>query len=218
MNYKKIYDAIIDRASKRKIDGYKEHHHIVPRCMDGDDSKSNLVSLTPEEHYLCHQLLVKIFPNKRSLIYAAQMMCNSSNGARVNNKLYGWIKRAISADRKHNNPSKRPDVREKISTSLKGNVPWNKGKKGIQRAWNRGLKHTDYTKELMSKNHRCKRGFKPSFEGRVHNQETKDKISKALKEKGVMPPSAKGRKLSGETRERMRISQQLRRNREQNGK
>lgn len=218
MDYRKIYDEIIARANNRVINGYTEKHHIVPRCMGGTDDSTNLVSLTPEEHYLCHQLLVKIFPGEKKLVYAAQLMCYSSNGLRTGNKLYGWIRKAISADRKNNNPACRPDVREKISTSLKGNIPWNKDLKGSQLAWNKGISHSVESKELMSKNHRSKRGFKPSFEGKNHTIETKKKISDRLKEKEIVPPSAKGRKLSKETREKMKLSQQIRRARENNEK
>jgi 5-methylcytosine-specific restriction endonuclease McrA len=60
MNYKKIYERIIDRARSRDLLSYKERHHIIPRCLGGSDDISNLVDLTPEEHYVCHQLLVKI--------------------------------------------------------------------------------------------------------------------------------------------------------------
>lgn len=51
-------------------------------------------------------------------------MSDSHKGAK--NYLYG----------KH--PS--DETRKKISETLKGRVPWNKGKKGLQTAWNKGLK------------------------------------------------------------------------------
>lgn len=70
-----------------------EIHHILPRCMGGVDDKTNLVKLTPEEHYLAHLLLVKIYPDSRELIYAAKMMTVSSLSQRRSNKLYGWLKR-----------------------------------------------------------------------------------------------------------------------------
>ena len=41
MNYKKIYQQLIDRALSRTLTGYKERHHIVPKCMGGDNSKLN---------------------------------------------------------------------------------------------------------------------------------------------------------------------------------
>lgn len=93
MNYQKIYQALINRAKSRTLIGYKETHHIVPRCMGGTDDHTNLVELTPEEHYVAHQLLVKIHTEDKRLLYAAVMMCSN----RINNKLYGWIRRRLSA-------------------------------------------------------------------------------------------------------------------------
>ena len=39
MNYTKIYNDLIERAKTRKLDGYKEVHHIIPRCMGGGNEK-----------------------------------------------------------------------------------------------------------------------------------------------------------------------------------
>ena len=92
MNYKKHYDLLIERAKSRKQNGYVEYHHIVPRCLGGSDNTENLVALTPEEHYVAHQLLVKIYPKNFSLIKAATMMIPN----RPSNKLYGWLRRKLS--------------------------------------------------------------------------------------------------------------------------
>lgn len=91
MNYKKIYDQLISKGQTRLLEGYSERHHIIPRCMSGSDELSNLVALTPEEHYVAHQLLVKIYPTNHKLVYAARMM----GSCRQNNKEYGWIRRKI---------------------------------------------------------------------------------------------------------------------------
>lgn len=87
MNYKKIYNSIIDRAKTRIVEGYTELHHIVPKCLGGSNDSENLVSLTAEEHYIAHLLLVKIYPDNRSLWYAANMMANR------NNKMYAWTRK-----------------------------------------------------------------------------------------------------------------------------
>lgn len=93
MNYKKIYDTLIEKARTRELDSqYYEKHHIVPRCQGGTDEPSNLVKLTPEEHYVAHQLLAKAHPTHRGLMHAALMMCVN----RPSNKLYGWIRRRVS--------------------------------------------------------------------------------------------------------------------------
>ena len=77
MNYKKIYESIINRAKIREPDytnAYYESHHVLPRCIGGTDSSSNLVKLTYKEHYLAHKLLVYIYPDNDALITALWMM------------------------------------------------------------------------------------------------------------------------------------------------
>lgn len=95
MNYKFHYDLLIERAKNREIKGITEKHHIVPRCMGGINEETNLVRLTPEEHYVAHQLLVKIFPDVQKLVFAVFMMTYDSNGNRMNNKLFGWIRKKL---------------------------------------------------------------------------------------------------------------------------
>ncbi len=95
MDYSKIYQQLILRAQNRVLEGYNESHHIVPKCMGGTDEPLNLVDLTPEEHFLAHMLLVKIYPAHKSLIYAVQKMCIPTAG-RPKRKMYGWLKRRFS--------------------------------------------------------------------------------------------------------------------------
>lgn len=92
MNYGRIHDSIIQNAKNRILTGYKEEHHIIPKCMKGLDDNTNLVYLTPEEHYVIHQLLIKMYPEVDSLVKAAVMMVPN----RPSNKLYGWLKRRFS--------------------------------------------------------------------------------------------------------------------------
>lgn len=114
MNYQKIYNNIIQRGQNRILEGYKEKHHIVPRCLGGTDEIANLVSLTPEEHYLCHLLLVKIYPNNIRLVKAAMFMISSTDHVKRNNKAYGWLKRQYSNYmRGPNNPQKLNPVKGK---------------------------------------------------------------------------------------------------------
>lgn len=93
MNYQKHYDILITRARTRILEGYTERHHILPKCMGGTDHLANLVELTPEEHYVAHQLLVKIYPDEGKLTYAVKRMCTGHQ----QNKLYGWLKKRHSA-------------------------------------------------------------------------------------------------------------------------
>jgi hypothetical protein len=105
VNYQKIYDSLISRARNRVLEGYTEKHHIIPKCLDGTDDAANLVALTAEEHFLAHQLLVKLHPENRKLIFAAHMMTRSNGKNPRNNKEYSWLRKRRS---------------ELISKSMKG--------------------------------------------------------------------------------------------------
>ncbi len=96
MNYQKHYELLIGRAKNRAISGYFEVHHILPRCMGGSDARSNLAKLTPEEHFVAHQLLCKIHPDVKGLAFALVNMYGNPHGQR-SNKLYGWIRRKVAA-------------------------------------------------------------------------------------------------------------------------
>lgn len=104
MNYKKIHDDIISRGisrgyDKKSLEYYTELHHIIPKSMGGSDDKLNLVLLTPEEHYVIHQLLIKLNKNTswyHSALLAAKLMTIDAKFTSRNNKEYAWIKRAIS--------------------------------------------------------------------------------------------------------------------------
>ncbi len=69
MNYLQIYSDIIENIKlenrkKLKRDNenyvYYERHHILPKCLGGENDKENLVLLTGKEHFICHKLLVLI--------------------------------------------------------------------------------------------------------------------------------------------------------------
>ena len=96
MNYQRHYDLLIERAIARVLSGYAEVHHVIPSCLGGSDGKVNLVQLTAEEHYVAHQLLIKIYPDNKKLAYAAQAMTSGnafqSMSGRAKNKLFGWVR------------------------------------------------------------------------------------------------------------------------------
>ena len=102
------------------MDSYTERHHIVPRCLGGTNDPLNVVRLTPEEHYLAHQLLVKIYPDNPKLVYAAMLMTQCSNGKRTNNKLFGWIKRRMAEARRvpHNDERKLNNSKAQLGKKL----------------------------------------------------------------------------------------------------
>ena len=92
MNYQLHYYRLVDRARTRTLVGYIEKHHVVPKCLGGSNSPDNIVSLTAEEHYIAHQLLVKMYPSVRGLIAATIKMATQCS----NNKAYGWLRKKHS--------------------------------------------------------------------------------------------------------------------------
>jgi hypothetical protein len=56
--------------NKKELEGYYEIHHIVPKCMGGDNLDDNKVLLTRKEHFIAHLLLSRIYPDKGELISA----------------------------------------------------------------------------------------------------------------------------------------------------
>ena len=75
----KTYDEFINNILEtRGINGcgeeYHETHHIIPKCMGGNDDKSNLIDLYAREHFEAHRLLALENPDNDKLIYAWHMM------------------------------------------------------------------------------------------------------------------------------------------------
>jgi hypothetical protein len=100
MNYKKHYDKLMEKSKQRTLEGYVEKHHIIPRCLGGTDDIANIAILTPEEHFLAHQLLVKIYPKSSPLVKAVAIMTAHQTQQRANNKLFGWLRRRLSLQQK----------------------------------------------------------------------------------------------------------------------
>ena len=114
MDYAAHYERLMSRGRQRGLsDCYFERHHVLPRCMGGSDHHSNIVRLTPEEHYVAHQLLVKMHPRNGKLVYAVRAMtlrAPTFGGKRSKNKLYGWIQRrfvALKKRERHSHPRRR---------------------------------------------------------------------------------------------------------------
>lgn len=67
MNYKKVYDNLINYRRTNKLrktkKQYTELHHVIPKSLGGSDSKKNLVRLTAREHFIAHALLVRYYKN-----------------------------------------------------------------------------------------------------------------------------------------------------------
>lgn len=78
---------------------YGENHHIYPKSCGGSNKKSNLVRLTPEEHYRCHCLLPYIFKetgdeeNYKKMLSAWHFMHTTHKGIHISEEEYGKLRR-----------------------------------------------------------------------------------------------------------------------------
>jgi len=93
MNWKNIYNNLINRAKPKGLTPEKgyEIHHILPRCMGGNDDPENLVKLSYREHFVSHQILARMHKTQ-NLIMAANMM---SNFRKYTSKEYSWLKNQV---------------------------------------------------------------------------------------------------------------------------
>lgn len=160
MDYAVHYNTLIERAKTRLLEGYSEQHHVIPRCLGGSDDADNLVSLTAREHFIAHQLLVKIYPDNNSLVYAAHMMGNT----RQNSKSYSWLREKHAEALRGGTHSK--ETRMKMSIAGKGRVFTEEHKAKIGAA-HKGMKRPDGTGEKIS----------AAITGFKHSEETRARMS-----------------------------------------
>lgn len=149
----RIIDSRKKMNRKKKNGEIYDSHHIIPKCMGGNNSIENKVLLTPREHFIVHLLLTKMvnYPYKRSMYCAlVRFFGKNSNrsSVKINSKIYQHI---IENNRKNmmgeNNPfygkTHTKETREYISKFNTGNNL--KEKNPFY-----GKNHTEETKELLS--------------------------------------------------------------------
>jgi hypothetical protein len=199
--YKKWYDMIIDNAKNRDLNGYKERHHIIPKCMGGSNKETNLVDLTAREHFICHWLLTKCiedtFYRKKMLNALGKFVQKNSKQKRnLTSRQYEIVRSAISEANK--NRAYTDEMREKISQANIGKIPWNKGKTGLQvyseeakeklksMYSNKSLEErhgSEKAKLVKEKISKAKEGKPSGMLGKTHSLETREKMSKNMKGK-----------------------------------
>jgi len=109
--YTHCYYNIVDRAKARSTVGYFERHHIIPKSIGGSDNDSNLVELTPREHFICHWLLTKMLPKspeQKKLYHAfsALAMVSSNQQRTITSKQYQILSKASKIALKGNTHNK----------------------------------------------------------------------------------------------------------------
>lgn len=179
MDYQKLYNSLVTSNCSGE---YTEVHHKIPKCMGGTNSSDNLVRLSYRKHFLCHWLLCKIYPENVKLKAAfCKMLESTKNQQRVvTSKHFDYVKRVVK------------DVRYPwLQNWLEANGgPWNKGIKGAQVAWNKGLIVGPATEERKKKTSET---LKERYKNIDHHRKGKSPWCAGTKGTGVVKAWNKGK-------------------------
>ena len=185
MNYQNIYNNLVQKAQSRELDGYVEKHHIVPKCMGGDNANSNIVSLSAKEHFIAHKLLVRIYPNTKGVWYALIAM---GRIVEFKSRIFESERQKACAMRKgfkYSEESKKKMSLVKLGKA--SNSPNTQFKTGLV-SWNAG-----------------KFGQEHHLFGSKRTEVTRAKMSVAQKACGNIPPSRKGVRMTEEQKAQYRF-------------
>ena len=125
--YSRWYNNIIKRAQTRTITGYVEKHHIIPKSLGGSNAKSNIVSLTAKEHFICHMLLSKMVDGiqRQKMIHAwwamATLKKDCQDRYRLNSFQYESVRQEYSKYFSKNNPMKDPILQQRRVDTWRAN-------------------------------------------------------------------------------------------------
>ena len=156
MTYQKfISNIILNRGRELPSYVYSERHHIIPRCMGGNDEYENLIDLYPHEHFEAHRLLAIENPNEYKLAFAFHMM--SCVKSRYTNERYQCTEEEYEI------------AKLARSMAMKSLPP--------EKSPHYGHLHSDETKSKISKSK--KSNPIKYWEGKHLPQDMRDKISKA---------------------------------------
>lgn len=155
---------------------YYERHHIIPKCLNGTDENDNLVLLTAREHFICHKLLVEIYPDIDKLIYALWAMMHQKNLNQerdyiISSKEYERLRILFAESKKGTKHT--PESIQKMSESMKGK------------------KRGPMSEEHKQKISEAKKGTPSERKGKKHTLDARQKMSEAHKGKKRGPYSKK---------------------------
>jgi hypothetical protein len=178
MNYKLQYELLVAKACDRKLSGYSERHHVVPKCMGGSKAKENTVQLTPEEHYVAHQLLVKIYPKHNGILWSACAMTNNGSRTQRSNRLYGWLRRlfAVRIAESNRGQKRSAETIKKLAAAHVGRV-YKKRTEETKKKMSLASKGKPKSTEHRAALSKAKTGLKL----KPHTKETRKRISEGLK-------------------------------------
>ena len=201
MMYEEYINNILESRGRFNCEGYKEKHHIIPRCKGGVDEEENLIDLYPEEHFTAHKFLYEENPSDHGLCTAYFRMCffNRKKGVQVTPEEYAIARKSYSKLRSiyykgENNPffGKHHTEESKKKISISKTNPDEETRKKLSESHkyidhsyqvkrmaetNRGKKRSDEIKNKISKS--------KQLSGTGNNRKDKVKITNGIQNKFV---------------------------------
>lgn len=174
------YNAIICNSVTRQLDCYTERHHIIPKSLGGDNSKTNIAVLTAREHFVCHKLLTKMLTGKArsKMCFALQhfLRKNTKHKRSVSSRDYEWVRKqvAAAASELHKGKTVSVETIEKFKATRKRN---NK-KPNIEQL----AAKSEATRRSWAENYDCRAAA-------IQRPEVRAKMSASAKERGIHPNS-----------------------------
>lgn len=156
MDYRAIYARLIEKYQTQSAEGYSEKHHIQPRCLGGNDSHENIVTLPARAHFIAHVLLTKMHPGVVGLSWCAFMMASRRKFKAGSSRIYATLKEIASRD---------------ISGAMTGYVKRKTAKTAAFYESRRGVPLKESTRQKL----------RERMTGRVFSEETISKMSAAAK-------------------------------------
>jgi hypothetical protein len=189
--YEKWYKNIIEISQSRTIDGYFERHHIIPESLGGSNAPANLTNLTAREHFVCHWLLIKIYPageDHWKMLNALRMMRAENSKqkrytTKITSRVYSKLKQEyaiLQSERVkgENNPNFEKywteEQKNSHSKKIKGRVqPLNEKIRQISAMT--GRKRKPFSEDWIKKLSDAKKGINNNMYGKKHTEESKAK-------------------------------------------
>ena len=158
ITYKEFIDNILETRGRFACgEEYHETHHIIPKCIGGNNDEDNLIDLFAREHFEAHRLLALENPENKKLIHAWWMMSTMLDSKQRRVQI---------------TPQEYEEARNRFSQSMMGENNPMYGKPSHRR----GAHLTDEQKQYLREINLGERN--PKY-GKQLSAETKAKISSA---------------------------------------
>lgn len=154
MTYDEFINNILDTRGRFNCDGYKERHHIVPKCMGGTNDEDNLIDLYAQEHFVAHKMLAMEHNNNYKAVYAFWRMCQtrSKNNASIDVSPDDYAEARKLHAQAMSNREISEETRRKLSENVSGELNPMYGMYGDKNPCY-GRKHTEEECQKMSDRH-----------------------------------------------------------------